>query len=159
MATFTISLQKTLAHEGGYVHDIDDTGGETYKGISRANHTNWSGWTIIDKHKDKQDFPVRLDNDLELQKQIRQFYHANFWMSLKAGSIENQSIADSVFDFAVNTGINASIRIVQSITGAKIDGIVGQKTLKVLNAVEPDYFLMVFTLTKIKYYISIIKKR
>lgn len=41
MAEFNIAFQKTLTHEGGYVNDPEDSGGETYKGISRNNHKNW----------------------------------------------------------------------------------------------------------------------
>ena len=48
MAKFSISLQKTLAHEGFYSNDPDDLGKETYKGISRIFHPKWNGWTIID---------------------------------------------------------------------------------------------------------------
>jgi poly-D-alanine transfer protein DltD len=74
MANFIISLQRTLVHEGGYIHDSEDVGGETYKGISRASHPNWSGWIIIDKYKEKPGFPSILNSDSELQKQIEEFY-------------------------------------------------------------------------------------
>ena len=36
MASFLPALQKVLAHEGGYVNDLDDPGGETYKGVARC---------------------------------------------------------------------------------------------------------------------------
>lgn len=51
MAEFNLALKRMLGHEGGYSNDPDDLGKETYKGISRANHKNWSGWTQIDKYK------------------------------------------------------------------------------------------------------------
>lgn len=35
MAKFEHALQLLLQHEGGYVNDPDDQGGETYKGIAR----------------------------------------------------------------------------------------------------------------------------
>jgi hypothetical protein len=74
MAEFNISLQKTLNHEGGYGNDPDDLGKETYKGISRANHSKWVGWSSIDKYKGKTGFPSILDKDNELQKQVELFY-------------------------------------------------------------------------------------
>ena len=57
MAEFKISLQKTLAHEGEYVNDPVDSGKETYRGISRANHGNWKGWSIILFMKTKVHIP------------------------------------------------------------------------------------------------------
>lgn len=159
MANFKISLQKTLAHEGGYVNDPDDLGKETYKGISRANHKNWQGWPIVDNYKDKPDFLTSLEKDNELQKQIELFYLYEFWLPIKGDSIANQTNADSIFDFAVNAGIKTSIQLAQSIIGTKADGIVGEQTLKKLNALEFGYFQPAFTVSKITHYIAIIKKQ
>jgi len=88
MAEFNIALQKTFVYEGGYSNDPDDLGGETYKGISRASHLAWKGWFIIDKYKDKSGFPVILDRDIELQKQVELFYLYEFWLPLKADQIK-----------------------------------------------------------------------
>ena len=47
MSEFQPALQKVLAHEGGYVNDPDDPGGETYKGIAHNMHSKWGGWVYI----------------------------------------------------------------------------------------------------------------
>ncbi len=159
MAEFNISFQKTLTHEGGYVNDPDDLGKETYKGISRVSHPNWLGWSIIDNHKNKPDFPMMLEKDTVLQKDVEVFYWTYFWLPIKAYEIHNQTNADSIFDFAVNAGIKTSVQMVQSIIGTKVDGIIGKKTLQKLNCLNFGYFQMAFTVAKIAYYISIIKKR
>ena len=159
MAEFKTSLQKTLNHEGGYVNDPDDLGKETYKGISRASHSKWSGWTIIDNYKAKSGFPLILDKDIELQKQVELFYLYEFWLPLKADQIANQITADSIFDFAVNAGIKTSVQLTQSIVGTKADGIVGEQTLSKLNSLDFGYFQPAFTVAKITHYISIIQKR
>ncbi len=159
MAEFNVALQKTLAHEGGYSNDPDDLGGETYKGISRKAHSHWHGWEIIAKYKSKSGFPTSLDNDVELQKEVEIFYWTDFWLPLKAFKMLTQSTADSVFDFAVNAGIKTSVSLVQSVVGANTDGIIGDQTLAKLNAFDPSHFQAVFTVAKIQYYISIIKKR
>ena len=67
MAEFKISLQKTLAHEGEYVNDPVDSGKETYRGISRTNHGDWKGWSIIDQYKVKPNFPFSLANNVDLE--------------------------------------------------------------------------------------------
>ncbi len=158
MAEFNIAFQKMLRHEGGYSNDPDDLGKETYKGISRNSHKLWSGWTLIDKYKNKSGFPSILNTDVTLQKTVEQFYWTNFWLPLNADLISNQVIADSIFDFSVNTGIKTSVRIVQSIIGTKADGIIGKQTIKSLNSFNLLYFNSAFTVAKITYYISIIKK-
>ena len=159
MAEFNISFKKTLTHEGCYVNDPDDLGKETYKGISRANHKNWSGWTCIDKYKIKSGFPSILDKDVELQKQVELFYLYEFWLPLKCDLIANQTTADSFFDFAVNAGIKTSVQMVQFIVGTKADGIIGEQTLKKLNSLDFGYFQPAFTVSKITHYVSIIQKR
>lgn len=159
MAKLNIAFQRMLSHEGGYVNDPNDQGGETYRGISRANHKNWSGWTCIDKYKGKTDFPSILDKDVQLQNEIEEFYHIHFWSPLNADCISNQTNADSIFDFAVNTGITTTARIVQSIVGTKIDGIIGEYTLNKINNMDFGHFQAVFTVTKIEYYMTTIRNR
>jgi lysozyme family protein len=44
MAEFNPALEKVLSHEGGYVVDPNDPGGETYKGVARKIHSKWDGW-------------------------------------------------------------------------------------------------------------------
>jgi lysozyme family protein len=159
MAEFKISLQKTLAHEGEYVNDPVYSGKETYRGISRANHGDWKGWSIIDQYKIKSNFPFNLANNTDLEKQVELFYLYEFWLRLKADQISNQTTADSIFDFAVNAGIKTSVQMVQFIVGTKADGIIGDQTLQKINSLDFGYFQPAFTVAKISHYISIIKKR
>lgn len=159
MAEFNIAFQKTLTHEGGYSNDQDDQGGETYKGISRNAHKTWPGWSIIDKYKSQTDFPVALDKNPDLSVLIKQFYQTNFWSPLNADHIQNQTTANSIFDFAVNSGLTTSIRLAQSIVGTKIDGVIGEQTLKKVNSMDFGHFQAAFTVAKIEYYMNIIRNR
>lgn len=159
MAEFNIAFEKMLSHEGGYSNDPDDSGGETYKGISRAHHKNWSGWSRIDKYKGKPDFLSIIDKDDLLQNEIEEFYRSNFWSPLNADQISNQTIANSIFDFGVNAGIATSVRLIQSIIGTKADGIIGEQTVKRLNSIDFSYVQAAFTVAKMEYYIHIIKQR
>lgn len=159
MAEFNIAFQKMLVHEGDYINDPDDSGGETYKGVSRNSHKLWSGWTLIDKNKYKSGFPFNLDKDVDLQKAIELFYRTNFWLPLNADQISNQTIANSLFDFSVNAGITTSVRLIQSIIGTKADAIIGEQTVKRLNSIDFSYVQTAFTVAKMEYYIHIIKQR
>jgi len=159
MAKFNLALLKVLSHEGGYANDPDDLGGETYKGIARNSHGTWSGWSLIDQFKSKPDFPHSLNTNPKLQNLVEQFYLNNFWVPLNVEQIQNQTSADSVFDFAVNSGLTTSIRLVQSIVGTKIDGIIGVITLNKINSMDFGYFQAKLTVAKIEYYMNTIRKR
>ncbi len=159
MAKFSISLQKNLAHEGVYSNDPDDLGKETYKGISRIFHPKWNGWVIIDGLNKSSDFPHIFDNNVELQKQVELFYLHEFWLPLQADQIQNQTTADSIFDFAVNSGIKKSVQLTQFIVGVKADGIIGVQSLKKLNSMDFGYFQPAFTVAKIFHYVDLIQKR
>jgi len=158
MAEFKISLQKTLAHEGEYVNDPHDPGKETYRGISRANHSHWKGWPVIDRFKSQPNFPFNLANSSDLDKQVELFYLYEFWLPINGDLIANQVTADSIFDFAVNAGRKTSVELAQSIIGTKVDGVIGEKTLAKLNSLDFGYFQPAFTVLKIKHYIDIIKR-
>ena len=113
MATFFPALEKVLTHEGGYVNDTDDPGGETYKGIARNMHSKWSGWVRVDICKQQHGFPANLEKDTELQNEITQFYQVNFWDTISGDKINNQLVANSIFDFGVNAGVKVSASLAQ----------------------------------------------
>ena len=159
MANFELSLQKILVHEGGYVNDPDDPGGETYKGVARHINSKWEGWIQIDWHKTQSGFPANLEKDTKLQDAVGHFYQLNYWDTLCADQIENQLVADSIFDFAVNAGVRTSASLAQMVVETKPDGVFGPATLEKLNAFDPDHFLAAFTVAKIARYINIVKKR
>ena len=123
------ALAITLKHEGGYVNDPKDKGGETYCGISRKNFPNWKGWAFIDKYK-----PIVV-----LADDVNQFYIDNFWNKIKGDSIASPAVAAFLFDFYVNAGGNA-IKTLQTMLKAHYgfdvaeDGVFGNNTLNALNS-------------------------
>ena len=159
MASFKTAFPLLLAHEGGYVKDPDDPGGETYRGVARKIWPRWEGWDTLDYLKTQSGFPSNLDNNSVLQDLIHDFYKNNFWDRIKGEQIKDQEVANSIFDFAVNAGVRTSSGLAQMVVGADTDGIIGPKTLEKLNIFDSDHFLAAFTVAKIARYVSIIKKR
>ncbi len=159
MADFSKAFELMMAHEGGYVNDPDDPGGETYKGVARKIHSKWNGWTNVDMLKRQTGFPANLDKDLELQSAISDFYRITFWDRMKGDQISDQEVASSIFDFGVNAGMGTSASLAQLVIGAKTDGVIGPKSIEALNSFSPEHFLSAFTVAKIARYISIVKKR
>ena len=79
MAEFKVAYAITAAHEGGYVNDPVDRGGETYRGIARVHHPDWSGWRRVDAQRRKAGFPRTLGSDRALQDAVRRFYKKAYW--------------------------------------------------------------------------------
>jgi len=151
MADFNPAFEKMIVDEGGYVlHTIPgDTGGMTYAGIARNPNPHWPGWNIIDQGG--------RDNPL-LTGMVRKFYKAEFWDRIRGDEITQQVVAESIFNFGVNTGIKVAAKLAQLIVGATPDGVVGPVTLQKFNSVEPDSFKKSYALAKITRYADICNK-
>jgi len=83
----------------------------------------------------------------------------NFWDALSADNINNQLVANSIFDFGVNAGVQMSALLAQIVVEATADGVIGPQSIEKINAFDPDHFLAAFTVAKIARYVTIIKRR
>jgi lysozyme family protein len=151
MANFEQAFEKMIADEGGYVlHNVaGDTGGMTYAGIARNKNPQWPGWKLIDNEA--------INNSL-LTGMVRNFYKVEFWDRVRGDEIANQTVAENIFNFSVNTGMSVAVKLAQLIVGATPDGAVGEKTLQKFNAVEPESFKKAYALAKITRYADICNK-
>ncbi len=136
MANFKIAFDRTSKFEGGYVNDKADRGGETYVGIARNFHPNWRGWVIIDQQKHKPNFPANLKTCGELEPLISSFYKSTFWDAVWGDKIVKQSVANDLYDTAVNMGVAMSIRLSQKQFGLAETGKMNQELLNKLNSVR-----------------------
>lgn len=159
MADFINAFRKTIENEGGYSNDPDDPGGETYKGVARKMHSKWIGWHIIDLLKQQPNFPENIAQNAEIREEVGTFYLNLFWNKMQGDDLQNQAVAESIFDFGVNAGLVTAISLAQMVVGAKADGVAGPETLRKINEFDPGYFLASFTVAKIARYINIVKKR
>lgn len=125
MANFDIEFDKLILAEGGYVNDPDDTGGETYLGISRKYNPNWSGWKIIDNIKKQygtKNITSRLKSNESLTNNAKSLYKENYWDIMELDDIPSQDIAHQLFDTCVNCGKTTAIRIAQQILKMTVTG-------------------------------------
>jgi lysozyme family protein len=143
MANFTEAYKLTSAHEGGYVNDAVDRGGETYRGISRVHHPGWDGWSKIDALKRRSGFPGNLKSDRSLQASVKSFYKKKYWDRFKGDDIPDQDVANELYDTGVNMGMRRVIRFLQNglnllnrnqknYQDLVVDGLFGAKTLGIL---------------------------
>lgn len=83
--SFEWAVKFVLDHEGGYVNDPSDPGGETKYGISKASYPN-------------------VDIANLTVDQAKAIYRRDYWKPVGAGA-QPQDIALALFDFAVNAGV------------------------------------------------------
>ena len=121
MATFDACFERLLGHEGAYVNDPRDPGGETMWGITVAvaRAAGYAG-------------PMR-DLPLATAKAI---YRARYWDVVRADDLPD-SIRFDVFDAAVNHGPMQAATWLQRAVGAVPDGMIGPATLAAVKAAGP----------------------
>lgn len=137
---FEAALAHTLKFEGGYAHDPKDSGGETFRGISRKNWPRWEGWPLIDAAKmnglkTAKALDGHFQNDGSMAHLVAHFYLINFWNPWLWLGRENSSskLWAKMFDASVNLGPGGAAKVLQralNSLGAKLkdDGVVGPKT-------------------------------
>lgn len=129
-------LPFTLRFESGYVNDPDDSGGETYRGISRQNNPSWSGWDILDQYKLRRGDII---NNAELNKAVSELYFKEYFEANQFQQFDSVLVALMCFDFAVHGGY--SDRKLQTVLNEKfkthlvVDGNAGIKTFAAANLV------------------------
>lgn len=150
MSDFFSSLAFTLTQEGGWCNTKGDSGGETYRGISRSNWPTWEGWLIVDHVKAQgyasiRELNQKLAANPDLQNLVVSFYKEKFWSPLYS-QINDQAVATKIFDLGVNESAKEITLIVQracndcgQVTG--VDGKFGSGTLKSINACNQENLL------------------
>ena len=91
-----------MEDEGRYANDEADAGGETYCGIARKHHPDWSGWGQIDTAKEEG---RNMSGDvlfLEMQTDLFAFYET-YWEKVRAHLVDNEALAYQFYQLAVTT--------------------------------------------------------
>lgn len=100
--TFDTIFDRLIGHEGGYVNDPRDPGGETNWGISKRSYPN-------------------VDIRNLTREGAKVIYKRDFYDRLNGDKL-NDGVAYQLFDIAVNSGIETAIRMYQRALGVADDG-------------------------------------
>ncbi|MGK2897583.1 MAG: glycoside hydrolase family 108 protein [Burkholderiaceae bacterium] len=111
---FDQAFNQLIAHEGGYVDDRRDAGGETKYGISKAAYPG-------------EDIRAMT---LERAKAI---YARDYWGPAGCDALPDAARLQ-VFDMAVNSGVKTAIKTLQRAVGAVPDGVLGPHTLQAIQS-------------------------
>ena len=133
MIDFDKAFDRLIGHEGGYVNDVRDPGGETNWGIS------------------KRSYP-QLDIARLTRDDAKAIYRHDFWDVLGEA---DAAIKYQVFDFAVNGGLPVSIRKLQAAIGVADDGNFGPVSRAKLAAMEVNDVLLRFNAQRLRFYASL----
>lgn len=112
--TFDECFQKLLIHEGGYVNDRRDGGGETKFGIS------------------KRAYPLVDIANLTTER-AKAIYLRDYWGPAGCDAVPD-SIRMPLFDTAVNSGVRRAVCTLQQCVGETVDGILGPRTLQAIQS-------------------------
>lgn len=143
MASFEIALEKLFKLEGHdkITDDPTDRGGQTKFGISKAAYPH-------------------LDIPRITKAQATEIYRRDFWDKIKGDSLNNQAMAERIFNMAVHAHPITASKLAQVAIGSTVvpDGNIGPLTLVALNKVQPEFFALSYTLLCVTRYVAICRK-
>ena len=140
MKNFDEIIEQVLEHEGGYVNDPKDLGGETKYGIT------------------KRFYPDVDIKNLTIE-QAKEIYKKDYWDKNRVESLP-QNLWHIYFDMCVNMGKRTAVKVLQRAANNKgrnieVDGGLGPMTIGALKGVELDR-VRAF---RVKYYVDLITAR
>ena len=124
MKSFNEIIEKVLKHEGGYVNDPKDLGGETKYGITKRFYPN-------------------VDIKNLTKEQAKKIYHTYYWRPAKCDSVPPQ-LRHIYFDMCVNFGRSGAVKVLQQAANSKnrkkidVDGGIGPATIKSIQNISVD---------------------
>lgn len=113
---FDTAFDRLIDHEGGYVNNPADPGGETKFGISKRAYpdVDISGLTL---------------------EQAKAIYKRDYWDKARCDELP-PALAFQVFDTAVNSGIGQAVRFLQRAVGVADDGVLGPLTIAAVRRLD-----------------------
>ena len=130
-------IETVLKHEGGYVNDPKDLGGETNFGIT------------------KRFYPELNIKELTIEK-AKQIYKDDYWDKNRVESLP-QNLWHIYFDMCVNMGKRTAVKVLQRAAVNRgrdidVDGGLGPATIGALKGVELDRVRAY----RVKFYVDLI---
>lgn len=104
---FEKGLKFVLAREGGYSNHLNDSGGETNKGITHKTY---------DVYRKSQGLPTRSVKDIT-DKEVKEIYYNNYYKASGADKVGDSKLSTVVFDTAVNMGTSRAKTMLEKSNG------------------------------------------
>ena len=134
--TFIQIFNRLIGHEGGYVNDPRDPGGETNWGITKrtaqANGYQGSMRTMT-------------------REQAYKIYYSAFWLRYQCDKMPD-AVAFQFFDAAVNHGLGNASRMLQRAVNVADDGIIGNMTIAAIKKMAISDVIMRLNAERLEFY-------
>ncbi len=142
LTSFDEIIEITLKHEGGYVNDPKDLGGETNFGITKR-------------------FYPDVDIKNLTKEEAKEIYKKDYWDRYKAEKLP-EHLRHIHFDMCVNPGSGTAIKILQRACNAKgadiaVDGGFGPGTQAAINTYKPTIDRV--RCYRLKHYYDLVNKK
>ena len=140
MKSFNEIIEKVLKHEGGYVNDPTDLGGETKYGITKRFYPD-----------------VEIKN--LTKEQAKEIYKRDYWDKNRVESLPRE-LWYIFFDMCINMGRGTAVKILQRAANSRgrnigVDGGLGPATISALKGVEVERVRAY----RVKYYADLVTKK
>lgn len=111
MASFDLSHKITGIEEGGF-NPRDTNGKRAMYGLNEAWNSDWVGWKVIDSSGETD--PKRINKIVSSDKasmdDAKRIFKDRYYAPLKADLIKDQSVANVLYDYSVNSDPNTAIK-------------------------------------------------
>lgn len=143
---FDTAFEHVLKHEGGYVNDPLDRGGETNLGVTKGAWAQYIGR------------PVQDGEMKALTKEVvKPFYRKGYWDKCRCDELP-AGLDYAVFDFAVNAGPGRAAKFLQQAVGVTADGAIGPATMAAVAGADPAQAVIAFGKAKEQFYNAIVAR-
>lgn len=132
MIDYDDAIERILAHEGGYVNNLADPGGETQWGIAKRSYPTVNIKTLT-------------------RDGAKAIYLRDFWTPV-ASKVGDSALCFQVLDAAVNHGIGNAIRFLQRAIGVADDGAFGPASQAALAARDPNDVHLLFMAERFEFW-------
>lgn len=147
MADFSKPFTDTLVKEGFQANAAPgDKGGWTIYGLARLIDIDFEGWAYIDQMQKENPagFPNCLRADPKFLLMVRNYYKNKYWNTFGGDFILDQAVAEELYDFGVNCGVEFVCKTFQQILNIgnrdqkdyadiPVDGKIGPLTITAFN--------------------------
>ena len=133
---FESIIDKNLEHEGEYVNDKNDRGGETKYGITAPFMEDFKYALPSGKTKPIKDLTV--DDAKKMYKAL--------WDRYNLGYVRDKNVAYVIFDYMINTFYHTAAKRIQEILNTrgaalKVDGHLGEKSLNAIHNSDYEWLI------------------
>lgn len=158
MANFNTYKSTLLQIEGTYQNNPSDSGNFNSMGVLVGTNYGISARfyeAVINRPPTQNDIKnITVNEALNLHKKY-------FWDAIKADSIIDQAIAEILTDHAINAGVSAAVKLVQTVLNKNfkktlaVDGVMGSNTLLSINTANNNLLFSYISQARKDFYNSL----